>query len=275
MYYHCGWELLLIVYVDVMKLSGPTKHMNADWEALEKGIALEEPKGNAKDTHTFLGCEHNRYTKVINGKEVQCIDWNVVHSIDRCLAKYEEAVLNVLGQYPRLHDADTPFVHDETKFAKCRLPWNSEDFVECPSCLDTFPQSVIASDHSFTAGTKRPLHQLRHMIGKTDCTFFDDANVDNDLCRFRPAESLFACQVDSNHEDLSSAIDSDAITNGYFTWLNPLRRMEAKLDDLPFIVLPKLLKEGALFYNDMDTLNVGCPPVAKPKRLLKIREPWD
>ena len=57
--------------------------MAAAWEALSKGgIVLEEPKGDAKDTHTLLGCEHNRYAETINGKEVQCIDWNVVHSID-------------------------------------------------------------------------------------------------------------------------------------------------------------------------------------------------
>ncbi len=65
--------------------------------------------------------------------------------------------------------------------------------------------------------------------------------------------------------------EADAITNGDFTWLNPLRRVEAKLEDLPVIVLPTLLKDGALLYKDIDTLNVGCPPVAKLKRLLKIK----
>ncbi len=49
--------------------------------------------------------------------------------------------------------------------------------------------------------------------------------------------------------------EADAITNGDFTWLNPLRRLDANLDSLPFIV-----KEGAVFYKNIDTVNVGCPP---------------
>ncbi len=157
-------RLLLIVHVDDMKLSGPTKHMAKAWAALENGIILEVPKGNAKDSHTFLGCEHNRYQKVIKGKTIQCIDWNVTHSVGRCLAKYDEAVRNVIGRYPRMYDADTPFLHDETKHAVCRAPHSGEDFIECPSCLDTFPQSVIESDHTFRDGQTRKLSDLRPMI---------------------------------------------------------------------------------------------------------------
>jgi hypothetical protein len=64
--------------------------------------------------------------------------------------------------------------------------------------------------------------------------------------------------------------EADAITNGDFTWLNPLRRLDVILERLPFLVLPKLLKEGAVFYKDIDTVNVGVPPAKKPDKLLKI-----
>ena len=38
--------MLLIVYVDDMKLAGPAQHMKATWEALGKNIKLEVPKGD-------------------------------------------------------------------------------------------------------------------------------------------------------------------------------------------------------------------------------------
>ncbi len=56
-----------------MKLSGPSKHMAKAWDALQQGIVLEVPKGNIENSHTFLGCEHNRYNKTDTNGKKNCV----------------------------------------------------------------------------------------------------------------------------------------------------------------------------------------------------------
>ena len=82
MYYHPVTKMLLIVYVDDMKLAGPTEHMAATWEKLGKNIKLETPKGDTDgDTHTFLGCIHRRVDKDIHIKDgvktVRCMEYDM------------------------------------------------------------------------------------------------------------------------------------------------------------------------------------------------------
>ena len=63
---------MLIVYVDDMKMAGPKEHMEKAWDSLGKTIKLEKPKGDEdENTHTFLGCIHNRIDRTVkvNGKE--------------------------------------------------------------------------------------------------------------------------------------------------------------------------------------------------------------
>ncbi len=93
--------MFLIVYVDDMKLAGPAEHMALMWEKLGKGIQLEKPKGDGIDkvtgvhTHTFLGCEHTKYDKIVADKTVHCMKWDVCCSMKRIVTKYEVAVQGV------------------------------------------------------------------------------------------------------------------------------------------------------------------------------------
>ncbi len=64
--------------------------------------------------------------------------WDVCCSMKRIITKYEVAVQGVLGMLPRIYDADTPLVHDETKHATSRSPKSTDDFIERPTCYDTF-----------------------------------------------------------------------------------------------------------------------------------------
>ena len=45
-YFHPTTKMLLIVYVDDMKLAGPAEHMAETWKPLGKNIKLEIPKGD-------------------------------------------------------------------------------------------------------------------------------------------------------------------------------------------------------------------------------------
>ena len=51
-------------------------------------------------------------------------------------AKYGTAVHAIVGRYPCIVPADTPFVPSETKVSKCRVPKTDKDFIECPTCCD-------------------------------------------------------------------------------------------------------------------------------------------
>ena len=50
-------EQFLIVYVDDMKLAGHKRLMVQAWDALGRGITLEQPRGNKPNVMKFLGCE--------------------------------------------------------------------------------------------------------------------------------------------------------------------------------------------------------------------------
>ena len=47
-------KLLLIVYVDDFKLSGPKCNLEKAWKLIQKGIILETPTGLG----LYLGCRH-------------------------------------------------------------------------------------------------------------------------------------------------------------------------------------------------------------------------
>ena len=116
--------MLLIVYVDDMKMAGPKEHMKECWRRLGDttlipDFALEKPKGDVEEgdegaeegtTHTFLGCKHVRTHKIINGQRVETIEYDVSSSMRRAVAKYEAAVFEATGQHPLLYKVDTPFL---------------------------------------------------------------------------------------------------------------------------------------------------------------------
>ena len=94
-------RLLLIVYVDDMKLSGPKDAMPQAWADLGRNILLEEPRGNQEGVHTFLGCTHSKktrhYVKMGDqyGEEagtegtLESMEYDVTGAMAKAVAKYE------------------------------------------------------------------------------------------------------------------------------------------------------------------------------------------
>ena len=91
----------------------------------------------------FLGCEQTLVETTIKGTKVRGIKWDVSHSMKRCVERYEVAVQQCTGMFPRMTLVHTPFLPDETKFARSRAPANHEDYVAGPTCRDSFPKSHI------------------------------------------------------------------------------------------------------------------------------------
>ena len=64
-YYHERLQLLLAVYVDDFKLSGPKKNLAEGWRLIgdgrEGGITVETPS----DSGLYLGCKHETGTTTV------------------------------------------------------------------------------------------------------------------------------------------------------------------------------------------------------------------
>ena len=99
-YFNDTTKMLLVVYVDDLKLAGPREHMASSWEALGKGINLEEPKGNEPGVHTFLGCTHTRSPQVLFGKNITVMEYSVEGAMKRALQKYSESFQHITGKEP-------------------------------------------------------------------------------------------------------------------------------------------------------------------------------
>ena len=69
--------------------------------------------------------------------------------------------------------------------------------------------------------------------------------------------------------------EADAITNKDFAWLSLSNRVDTKLGQLPFLMLPDLLALGESFYSGSETVNIGLEPKVKDPRSLRVRDPWD
>jgi len=69
--------------------------------------------------------------------------------------------------------------------------------------------------------------------------------------------------------------EADAITNMDYDWLRMENKVVTVMGQLPFLILPELLAKGEFFYSGSETVNVGAPPVAKDKRSLRVKDPWD
>jgi hypothetical protein len=133
-------SMLLVVYVDDMKLAGPADKMDQTWSELGQSIKLVVPKGDTiekdltKDRQmTFLGCTMTRGQRIINGKPVEYVEYNVEDSLKNA------AVLFLTGKLPKSYMAETPFLEEEARKSSFRAPCDSHDthFVECPSCRHT------------------------------------------------------------------------------------------------------------------------------------------
>jgi hypothetical protein len=60
-YFHAQLKLMLAVYVDDFKMSGPTSSLATGWSLISKHIKLEKPTPLGR----YLGCHHSSFTRQI------------------------------------------------------------------------------------------------------------------------------------------------------------------------------------------------------------------
>ena len=173
---------------------------------------------------TFLGCEQT-FVETIKGKLVRGVEWDVSHSMKRCVAKYEVAAQQCTGKFPRMTLVYTPFLPDETKYARSRAPANNEDYVECPTCRDSCPsgkkrslKELVATDDG---GVQPWMHGLLTNMGG-GIPNHDDS--DDDTADMPTLSDTSSNAGDEEHIDRldEDADDSDDDNIGLITAMNLL-----------------------------------------------------
>ena len=164
-YFNPRTRMLLVVYVDDFKLSGPREHHDSTWAELSKELKLDAPKGDADNEHTFLGCVHRSFTKEIQGRTVSGIEYDVRGSVKKTIEKYKSLVRDKTGKEAFLFKVATPTLDEDTRKCPHRAPCADGSFVECPSCLHTIPVGELG-DVTFPSGTTRKLGKDCAPIGK-------------------------------------------------------------------------------------------------------------
>ncbi|CAE7775567.1 unnamed protein product [Symbiodinium sp. CCMP2592] len=121
---HPKLNLMLVVYVDDFKLSGPKANLAKGWELMASKIKLEPPSSIKR----YLGCEHepkkafpeltfgDRGTTVAQGsvgpREIRMIKYDMRSFMEQCVSRYVE--LCGPKYKATLRSADTPFL-DESR----------------------------------------------------------------------------------------------------------------------------------------------------------------
>ena len=60
MFFHPEYNLLLVVYVDDLKMAGPTENMKKGWQSISSVIDIDEPEPYGR----YFGCEHEELNNV-------------------------------------------------------------------------------------------------------------------------------------------------------------------------------------------------------------------
>ena len=105
-YVHRELKLLLVVYVDDFKLSGPAENIKEGWRLITKHIDMEPPTPTGK----FLGCDHKPgEAKLIEtGARVRTMEYDMQSFFESCVDLFQSLTH---GKYP-LKRAPTPFMTD-------------------------------------------------------------------------------------------------------------------------------------------------------------------
>ncbi len=102
----CYWQprlkLLLTVYVDDFKMSGPKEHMKEGWDIIRENIKIDNPK----ESNRYLGCQH----VLSEDSDGRHISYDVSDFMNQCCLKYFDAAK--CGSED-MKKAPTPFLPDE------------------------------------------------------------------------------------------------------------------------------------------------------------------
>ena len=102
-FWHPELKLLLVIYVDDFKLSGPRENLAEGWKRIRSSLKLEDPS----PLGLYLGCKHVESIRSLpdTGVQVRVMEYNMEDFLRSCVARYQE-----LTGVQYLRRATTPFL---------------------------------------------------------------------------------------------------------------------------------------------------------------------
>ena len=133
MYFHDELKLLLVIYVDDLKLAGPKENLKKGWDMLRSKLKIEPETS----VGLYLGCVLTKgESKLANGTKVTTMTYDMSDLLKMSVTKY----LEIVGKDTVLKKVATPILPDATKDHPARAPCSSEKngAVVCTWCGNSF-----------------------------------------------------------------------------------------------------------------------------------------
>ena len=119
LYYHSEMKLLLVIYVDDLKMAGPTANLPKGWSMLRKELRLEEetPLG------LYLGCRISKGEAVLHDRtKVNTVTYDMETYLEMTVKKYCDVTGYDSGKFKTV---PSPSPAEETKNHPARAPAQS------------------------------------------------------------------------------------------------------------------------------------------------------
>merc|ERR1712015_145038 len=136
-FWHAKFKLLLVVYVDDLKLAGPKIHHEEAWADIGKRITMSTPEGPG----LYLGCKQIvGVVRCADGTEARTMTYDMSGFFDQCVETY----LQLAGlERHQLRRVSTPFLPEEQRTSPARCVVEPEGpRIECEWCRHSFPVST-------------------------------------------------------------------------------------------------------------------------------------
>ena len=151
MYFHKKLQLLLVIYVDDLKLAGPEENLTKGWEMLRSKLNIEPET----DLGLYLGCILSKgSSKLHDGTPVSTMTYDMEGLLKLSVEKY----LDIVGKDTKLKHVSTPSLPEETKKHKSRAPCpgDPKKKVSCPWCSHEFDPDAPEFYKPGTTGALAP-----------------------------------------------------------------------------------------------------------------------
>ena len=133
LYFHPEMKLLLVIYIDDLKMAGPTAQLPKGWSMLRQELRLEEDK----PLGLYLGCRVSKGEAVLHDKTpVRTVTYDMETYLDMMVKKY----CDVTGFDPsKFKTVPSPSPAEETKNHPARAPMCNGKSHRCTWCGNTMP----------------------------------------------------------------------------------------------------------------------------------------
>ena len=162
-FFHPDLEVLLIIYVDDIKVAGPKEKLPRVWELLRQGLQIgpEGPAGH------FLGCTHEKGTFTLaNGTEVTSMTYNM-ESFLRSSVDLYLSLSRSRGFQANLRDVATPFIGEDHSGSPQGAPCGHGPALYCPHCRHAFPQSESVPDNVYRATMRKLMEAVGNPVSSS------------------------------------------------------------------------------------------------------------